>query len=41
MNAKRKKPYVLDPSVPYVLVVGSHDPFCSDWQLLMVVYGRD
>jgi hypothetical protein len=25
LNAKRKKPYVLDPEVPYVLAVGNHD----------------
>jgi hypothetical protein len=41
LNGKRKKPYVLDPEVPYVLVVGNHDPFCSDLQLLMAIYGRD
>jgi hypothetical protein len=41
LNGKRKKPYVLDPSVPYVLAVGNHDPFCNDWQLLMAMYGRD
>jgi hypothetical protein len=41
LNAKRKKPYVLDPGVPYVLVVGNHDPFCNDLQLLMGIYGRD
>jgi hypothetical protein len=41
MNAKRKKPYSLDPTVSYVLVVGNHDPFCSDLQLLMAMYGRD
>ena len=41
LNGKRKKPYVLDPSVPYVLAVGNHDPFCSDLQLLMAIYGRD
>jgi hypothetical protein len=41
LNAKRKKPYVLEPGVPYVLAVGNHDPFCSDWQLLLAIYGRD
>jgi len=41
LNAKRKKPYVLDPGVPYVLAVGNHDPFCNDLQLLMAIYGRD
>jgi hypothetical protein len=41
LNGKRKKPYVLDPDVPYVLVVGNHDPFCNDLQLLMAMYGRD
>ncbi len=41
LNGKRKKPYVLDPSVPYVLAVGNHDPFCSELQLLMAIYGRD
>jgi hypothetical protein len=41
LNGKRKKPYILDPDVPYVLAVGNHDPFCSDWQLLMAIYGRD
>ena len=41
LNAKRKRPYVLDPSVPYVLAVGNHDPFCNDLQLLMAIYGRD
>jgi hypothetical protein len=41
LNAKRKKPYVLDPGVPYVLAVGNHDPFCNDLQLLMAMYGRD
>jgi hypothetical protein len=41
LNAKRKKPYVLDPGVPYVLAVANHDPFCNDLQLLMAIYGRD
>src|SRR5829696_5258421 len=41
LNAKRKRPYVLDPGVPYVLAVGNHDPFCNDLQLLMAIYGRD
>jgi hypothetical protein len=41
LNAKRKRSYVPDPSVPYVLAVGNHDPFCNDLQLLMAIYGRD
>ncbi len=41
LNGKRKKPYILDPSVPYVLAVGNHDPFCNDLQLLIAMYGRD
>jgi hypothetical protein len=41
LNAKRKKRHSLDPTVPYVLVVGNHDPFCDDLELLLAVYGRD
>jgi hypothetical protein len=41
LNAKRKKRYTLDPEVPFVVAVGSHDPFCRDLQLLTAMYGRD
>ena len=40
LNAKRKKGYTLDPDVPFVLVVGDHDPFCGDLELLLAIYGR-
>jgi hypothetical protein len=41
LNAKRKKRYSLDPTVPFILVVGNHDLFCDDLELLLAVYGRD
>ncbi len=41
LNGKRKKPYALDPAVPFVLVVGNRDSFCGDLQLLLALYGRD
>jgi hypothetical protein len=41
LSAKRKKAYVLDPTVPYALVVGNHDRDCNDLQLLLALYGRD
>ena len=41
LNTKRKKGYTLDPDVPFVLVVGDHDPFCGDLELLLAIYGRD
>jgi hypothetical protein len=41
LNAKRKKGYTLDPDVPFVLVVGDHDPFCGDSEFLLAIYGRD
>jgi hypothetical protein len=41
LNTKRKKRYSLDPTVPFILVVGNHDLFCDDLELLLAVYGRD
>jgi len=41
LNGKRKKRYTLDPDVPFLLAVGNHDPFCSDLEFLIAMYGRD
>jgi hypothetical protein len=41
LNGKRKKPYTLDPDVPFLLAVGNHDPFCGDLEFLIAMYGLD
>ncbi len=41
LEGKRKLGYVLDPAIPFVLVVGNRDSFCGDLQLLLALYGRD
>jgi hypothetical protein len=40
LEVKRKKRYALDSSVPFVVAVGNHDTFCTDFQLMLAIYGH-